>query len=116
MYLSNIRIRGIDDPDYEYNEEKIDELKKCAKDPLYFILNYIKIIDGDVGLINFQPRPYSVEFIKTIHANNYSLVKFPRQSGKCVLHDTFITIKVKGIVKKITLSDFYDLLVNIRNK
>lgn len=84
MYLNNPDIRGIDDGEMEYEEWQIDELRKCKKDPIYFILKYIKIVDGDHGLINFQPREYSIDFIKAIHSNNYTLAKFPRQSGKSI--------------------------------
>lgn len=82
MYLNNPDIRGLDDGEIEYDEHMIEELKKCKKDPIYFILNYIKVIDGDIGLIPFQPRDYSLEFIKTIHENPYSLFLSARQMGK----------------------------------
>lgn len=91
MYLNNQNYRGVDDPDYEYEEWQINEIKKCIKDPIYFILNYIKIIDGDEGLIKFQPRDYSIKFIKTIHENNYVLTKFPRQSGKSITVAAYMT-------------------------
>lgn len=84
MYLNNPDIRGLDDGETEYEDWQIEELKKCKKDPIYFILKYVKIVDGDAGLINFQPRDYSIDFIKAIHSNNYTLVKFPRQSGKSI--------------------------------
>jgi len=84
MYLSNPDLRGISDGDIEYEDWQIKELAKCKRDPLHFILTYIKVVDGDKGLIPFQPREYSIEFIKNIHSNNYTLVKFPRQSGKSI--------------------------------
>lgn len=91
MYLKNSLLRGIDDADIEYEDWQIDELRKCAKDPIYFILKYIKIVDGDKGLINFQPREYAINFIKTIHKHNYSCARFPRQSGKSLSVAAYMT-------------------------
>ena len=91
MYLKNASLRGLDDPDIEYEEWQIEELKKCAKDPIYFILKYIKIIDGDNGLITYQPRDYAIKFLKSLHNNNYSLIKYPRQSGKSITVAAYIT-------------------------
>jgi len=34
-----------------YTEEQIREYHKCAKDPEYFINNYMKIVNVDRGLI-----------------------------------------------------------------
>src|ERR1035437_5556450 len=84
MYLNNPDLRGLSDGELDYEEWQIEELRKCKKDPLYFILKYIKVIDGDKGLIPFQPREYAINFIKNIHENNYTLAKFPRQSGKSI--------------------------------
>jgi len=84
MYLNNPRLRGIDDGETEYEDWQIEEIRKIVRDPIYFILHYIKIVDGDLGLINFQPREYALKFIKAIHENSYLIAKFPRQSGKSI--------------------------------
>lgn len=84
MYLKNEMLRGLDDPEFEYEDWQINELKKCIKDPVYFILKYVKVIDVDKGVIDFQPRPYSIKFIKNMHKHTRLLSKFPRQSGKSI--------------------------------
>jgi hypothetical protein len=83
MYNANPSLRGLDDV-IEYEDWMVEELKKCVKDPIYFIEKYIKIIDGDSGLISFILRDYQKDFIKSIHENNYSQALFPRQCGKSV--------------------------------
>ena len=40
--------------EHRYTEEQIQEYVKCAKDPVYFCMNYIKIVNVDEGLVNFN--------------------------------------------------------------
>jgi hypothetical protein len=60
---------------------QLDELKKCARDPIYFIRNYVYINTAN-GMDLFKMYPYQEEFIRAIHENRYILTKYPRQSGK----------------------------------
>jgi hypothetical protein len=65
-----------------YTEEQIVEYRKCAKDPVYFAENYIKIVNVDEGLIRFKMWKFQKEMIKTYHQNRFSITKCPRQVGK----------------------------------
>ena len=38
----------------EYTEQQIIEIAKCMEDPIYFIKNYIKIVNIDDGLVPFN--------------------------------------------------------------
>ena len=38
----------------EYTEDQIREIAKCMDDPVYFIQNYIKIVNIDEGLVPFN--------------------------------------------------------------
>ena len=40
--------------EHKYTEEQVQEYIKCSKDPVYFCMNYIKIVNVDDGLINFN--------------------------------------------------------------
>ena len=65
-----------------YTEEQIIEYRKCAKDPVYFAENYIKIVNVDEGLMRFKMWKFQKEMIKTYHQNRFSITKCPRQVGK----------------------------------
>lgn len=66
----------------EFTEEQVVEWIKCAKDPVYFARNYIKIVTLDHGLSQFDMYPFQEKMIKTFHNNRFSICKLPRQSGK----------------------------------
>ena len=38
----------------EYTKDQIIEYQKCAEDPIYFMVNYIKIVSLDEGLVPFK--------------------------------------------------------------
>jgi hypothetical protein len=66
----------------EYTQEQVDEYIKCAKDPVYFAENYIKIVNVDQGLMKFKMWPFQKEMIRVYHKNRFSITKCPRQVGK----------------------------------
>jgi hypothetical protein len=66
----------------EFTEEQVLEWIKCAKDPVYFARNYIKIVTLDHGLSEFNMYPFQEKMVKTFHNNRFSICKLPRQSGK----------------------------------
>jgi len=66
----------------EFTEEQISEYIKCSKDPTYFILNYVKIVNVDEGLVPFTMYDFQEKIIDTVHNNRFTIAKLPRQSGK----------------------------------
>jgi len=66
----------------EYTQEQVDEYIKCAKDPVYFAKNYIKIVNVDEGLINFKMWPFQEEMLNLFKDNRFVITKCPRQVGK----------------------------------
>jgi hypothetical protein len=68
--------------DYPYTEEEVEEYIKCSKDPVYFSLKYIMIVNVDEGLIPFKMWEFQKEMIRTYHENRFSITKCPRQVGK----------------------------------
>lgn len=67
---------------HEYTEEQIQEYVKCSKDPVYFCMNYIKIVNVDEGLINFKMWDFQKEMINLFKDNRFVITKCPRQVGK----------------------------------
>jgi hypothetical protein len=81
VYLNNplLKAAGVPIP---YTEDQVEEFLKCAKDPIYFITKYCKIISLDSGLINFELFEYQKNFILSMHNNNRIISMQPRQMGK----------------------------------
>lgn len=67
---------------YDYTEEQIQEFIKCSQDPVYFFETYIKIVNVDQGLINFEPYDFQKEIIETCVNERFVICKMPRQTGK----------------------------------
>lgn len=84
---SNVRLN--------FTATQIKEYGKCASDITYFIENYVKIINIDLGLITFKLYPYQKTIVKAAIEERFVICKLPRQSGK--------TTTVVGIVLWYTL-------------
>jgi len=67
---------------HEYTEEQVQEYVKCSKDPVYFCINYIKIVNVDQGLIHFNMWDFQKEMINLFKDNRFVITKCPRQVGK----------------------------------
>ena len=80
-YLGNERLKRIG-VEHSYTEEQVTEIFKCSQDPVYFIKNYVKIVNVDRGLIPFDMWPFQEEMVKSFHNNRFSISKMPRQVGK----------------------------------
>jgi len=80
-YLGNPLLKRINVPQ-NYSAEEIQEYVKCRDDPIYFIKNYMTIVNVDRGLMKFELWPFQEELIKGLVENRFCIVKCPRQSGK----------------------------------
>lgn len=65
-----------------YTPEMIQELKKCAEDPVYFISNYCYIQNQALGKVRFKLRPYQERIIRSLHQNRFNILLIGRQCGK----------------------------------
>jgi hypothetical protein len=66
----------------DYTEHQIREIMKCQADPIYFIKNYIYIVNLDEGLVKFDLYDFQEEMVNTLHNNTRVIGKLPRQTGK----------------------------------
>lgn len=69
----------------EFTAEQVQEYIKCSKDPIYFLKNYAKIVSLDDGIINFEPYPFQIEFVKALHTNRLTIGLMGRQLGKSTI-------------------------------
>ena len=74
----------------EFSPEEVQEYLKCSEDPVYFILNYIKIVSLDEGVIPFTMYDFQVDMVKKFHDNRFNIAKLPRQSGKSTIVTAYL--------------------------
>ncbi len=101
----NLKRKGVEE---EYTEEQIREIIKCKEDPIYFIKNYIHIVNLDKGLIKFDLYKFQEELINTLHTKTRIVGKLPRQVGKCGRSSTKINVIVDDVDVETTLKELFD--------
>lgn len=69
----------------EYSLDRLRELDKCRKDPIYFASKYVKIQHPLRGAIQFTPYEYQVRAIRAFQAHTWSIFKCGRQMGKTTI-------------------------------
>lgn len=75
---------------YEYSEDELAEVAKCAADVVYFANNYCMAMT-DYGIQKITLRPYQVEVLKSFQENRFNVFLASRQIGKTVTSAIFIT-------------------------
>jgi hypothetical protein len=80
-YLGNPNLKATD-VKINWTKEQLEEYARCARDPIYFIQKYVKIVSLDKGLVPFELYDFQEEMVRTIHSNRFVIAKLPRQSGK----------------------------------
>jgi hypothetical protein len=83
----NLKRRSVE---IQWTPELVQEYVKCAKDPVYFIEKYMKIISINEGLINFNLYDYQKEMITSMAENRYTVIATARQAGKSTTTCGFI--------------------------
>lgn len=81
-YRDNPSLRKEGIHNWEYEDWQREEVRKCVEDPIYFIRNYVKIINVDEGLVLFDMHDYQEEMVTAFHENRFTIVRIGRQSGK----------------------------------
>ncbi len=80
-YLGNSSLKK-PGAEISYTEEQLIEIAKCINDPIYFIKNYVKIVNVDRGLVPFEMWPFQEDMVRDFHNNRFCIAKMPRQVGK----------------------------------
>jgi len=65
-----------------FTKRQVSEFLKCANDPVYFAMKYVKIINLDEGLVPFKMYDFQEKLVDNFHKNRFNICKMPRQSGK----------------------------------
>ncbi len=80
-YNGNVNLLSSKD-EVAWTQEQVQEFIRCSRSATYFIEKYIKIINIDRGLINFEMYDYQRDIVDTAVNNRFTICKLPRQSGK----------------------------------
>lgn len=75
---------------HAFTQAEIDEFVKCAKDPVYFAMTYMRIINVDHGLMPFRMWDFQQDMLRTFHENRFAICKLPRQVGKTTTSVAFL--------------------------
>lgn len=97
----------------EFSETDLKELVHCCEDPIYFIKNFVYIVNLDKGMIKFELYPYQEDWIRACHANRFTIFATARQVGKCVCGDT--TIRISDPTKSISRRRFADFFIELKS-
>ena len=89
VYLGNPNLKKANVPT-NFTPDQVQEYIKCSEDPTYFILNYIKIVSLDEGVIPFKMYDFQVDMVKSFHDNRFNIAKLPRQSGKSTIVTAYL--------------------------
>ena len=65
----------------EFTKENILELEGCSND-IYHFIEYVKIVNPDLGEIGFEPYEYQYELLEKFINNRFNVALCSRQSGK----------------------------------
>jgi hypothetical protein len=80
-YLGNPNLKGIG-VSVDWTPESVEEYKKCMESPLYFIKNYVQIVNVDRGLVPFDMWDFQEDMVNHFHDERFVICKMPRQTGK----------------------------------
>ena len=81
IYLGNPNLKKAN-VQIQWTQEQVEEFIKCKDNPVYFALNYIKIVSLDEGLVPFKMYPFQEKLVRNFHNNRFNICKMPRQTGK----------------------------------
>lgn len=113
-YRDNDKLKraGIEIP---YTQKQINTYKKCSKDYKYFIDTYASIVAlpselSEGGIVPFKLWTFQRNLLDTIHDHRFTIIKLPRQVGKCCINVTPIKIRNKktGEVINTNIGNFYN--------
>lgn len=95
-----------------YTQEQVEEIVKCAKDPIWFMERFVYIQHPLHGKLQFTAYPFQRDLINTYWQNRNTIAMIPRQAGKCCINATLVTIKNNstGKIFDIPIGTYYEYM------
>lgn len=93
---------------FQYTDWEYEEIKKCAKDIIYFANNYCTVMTDD-GYMKITLREYQERVLKSYQENRWNIFLAARQIGKCHIYTTKIKVRNKetGVESEMCIGDLY---------
>ncbi len=98
---------------WAYTAEEKAEIRKCAKDIVYFANKFATVMTDD-GLQTIELRDYQQDMLRTFVDNRFNVCLASRQIGKCLAFYTDIYIKKDSIEKKVKLYELWHSLTDFK--
>ncbi len=101
----------------QWTESQVEDMIACM-DPelgyLYFSRKFFYIQHSVKGKLLFEPFEYQIGLLNSYHSKRFNVNMLPRQSGKCVINQSLITIRNNktGEEMDITIGEFYEMQQN----
>jgi hypothetical protein len=73
---------------WEYTQDEIIEMERCARDVIYFS-KYCQVMT-DTGLANIDLRDYQKSVLREYQGNRFNIFLAPRQVGKSIMSSIFL--------------------------
>ena len=73
---------------FEYTDEEISELARCAADIVYFAENYAVVMTDD-GIRKVKLREYQKRMLRSFQSDRFNIVLASRQMGKTITASIF---------------------------
>ena len=89
IYLGNPNLKKAN-VTTDFTKKQVSEYLKCAKNPVYFIRKYIKIVSLDEGVIPFKMYDFQEGMVEKFHEHRFNICKLPRQSGKSTIVTAYL--------------------------
>ena len=89
IYLGNPNLKRAN-VNTNFTPEQVQEFIACSKDPVYFIRNYIKIVNLDQGIVGFDLYDFQEDMVNRFHEHRFNIAKLPRQSGKSTVVTAYL--------------------------
>lgn len=80
-YLGNPNLKQVGES-ISFTQENVLEYARCAKDPIYFLENYGKIVALGQGVIPFKLFVYQKRIIRALQENRKVIGRIGRQTDK----------------------------------
>jgi hypothetical protein len=100
---------------FEYTPEEIQEIKKCAKDIVYFANTHCTVMTDD-GLQRIKLRPYQERMLRQFAAERFNVCLASRQIGKCHISSTRIMLLRDGKGIETTIGRLYFETLKLQRK
>lgn len=88
-YNGNVNLKKANQS-IDWTPDLVQEYIKCSQDVVYFTETYMKIINIDKGLVNFELYPYQKEMLKSFANGRFNIITTARQAGKSTTTCAFI--------------------------